>query len=128
MLIGDKLKKILKIKQMSQQELADKSGVSLAMVKALANNKRSNTTVQTLTRICEALEVPIIYFLAEDNSPWDFMEHLPEELQSFVLDPLNIDYLRASCLAAKLQIPPDILHKSIYFLNEILSPEQYNTQ
>lgn len=128
MLIGDKLKKILKIKQMSQQELADKSGVSLAMVKALANNKRPNTTVQTLTRICEALEVPITYFLAEEDSlRWDFMEHLPEELQSFVLDPLTIDYLRASHLAAKLQIPPAILHKTIYFLSEILSPEQYST-
>lgn len=118
-------KKILKMRQMSQQELADKSGVSLAMVKALANNKRSNTTVQTLTRICEALEVPVTYFLIdEDNPSWDFIEHLPEELQSFVLDLLNLDYLRISYLAAQLELPPALLRKTVYFLNEILSSDR----
>lgn len=122
--IGHKLKNLLKLRQMSQQELAEQSGVSLAMVKALANDKRDNTTIQTLNRLSNALGVSTTYLLEKDaDHPWQFLNHIPLELQSFVLDPANQQFLEVAHLAAQRRLSPTALAKLITCLAEVLEAE-----
>lgn len=51
------IKELLQLKQMKQQDLADKMGISLSAVKQMLNAESLTTT--TLTKIADALDVPM---------------------------------------------------------------------
>lgn len=53
--MGYKLKEIREAKKMTQEELAEKSGVSRGTISALENGVARNTTSKTLLRLAQAL-------------------------------------------------------------------------
>lgn len=57
--MGYKIKEIREAKSMTQEELAEKSGISRATISGLENGTERNTTSKTLVKIATALGVTI---------------------------------------------------------------------
>ena len=64
--MGYRIKELREAKKMTQEELADKSGVSRGTISGLENVTTRNTTSKTLLRIAEALETTLdqLFFTA----------------------------------------------------------------
>lgn len=52
-------------RKMSQEELADKSGVSRTTISLIETDKATTVKLSTLQKIAFALEVPVSYFFNE---------------------------------------------------------------
>lgn len=64
---GDKLKRIMLEKGLTQRELGKILGVYGSQVNGWCTNKKI-PTITTVKKIAEALNIPISYFLGDDNS------------------------------------------------------------
>lgn len=66
--MGYKIKEMRQKKNMTQSELAEKSGVSRTTIYFLESGAKEQTTVDTLTRIAKALGVSVsdIFFASAD--------------------------------------------------------------
>lgn len=62
--MGYRIKEVRESKNMTQEELADKSGVSRGTISALENGSMRNTTSKTLLKLAQALDtrVECIFF------------------------------------------------------------------
>ena len=69
-LIGDKLKKIMKERELTQYALAKKSGIPQSMLSAYINNKHG-ISKKNLKKLAQALGVPESYFI-EDEPPKEY--------------------------------------------------------
>ena len=61
------IKSIRQEKKLSQVDLAESTGLSAAYINELEKGKKTNPTVDTLTKISQALEVPITALFEECN-------------------------------------------------------------
>lgn len=75
--IGEKIKAKRTEKRMTQQELADKIGVSYTTVSLYESNSRK-PSFKALARIAEVFDVSQSYFFDEENSDG---ENLEEQIQ-----------------------------------------------
>lgn len=57
--MGYKIKEIREARAMTQEELAEKSGISRVTISGLENGTERNTTSKTLVRIASALGVTV---------------------------------------------------------------------
>ena len=57
--MGNKIKMMRVEKDMTQEELAEKSGVSRATIVALENDDEKTTTTKTLLKIAKALDTTV---------------------------------------------------------------------
>lgn len=57
--MGYKLKEVRKAKKMTQEELAEKSGISRGTIVAIENGSARTTTIKTLLKLADALDVTI---------------------------------------------------------------------
>ena len=57
--MGYRIKEVREAKKMTQEELAEKSGVSRGTISALENGAVRTTTTKTLVNIARALEVSV---------------------------------------------------------------------
>lgn len=57
--MGYRIKEVREAKKMTQEELAEKSGVSRGTISALENGSVRTTTTKTLVNIARALEVSV---------------------------------------------------------------------
>ena len=57
--MGYKIKEVREEKNMTQEELSARSGVSRTTISSLENGTSRSTTSKTLMRIARALEVPV---------------------------------------------------------------------
>jgi transcriptional regulator with XRE-family HTH domain len=57
--VGYKIKEIRESRDMTQEELAEKSGVSRVTISGLENGTERNTTSKTLVKIAAALGVTV---------------------------------------------------------------------
>lgn len=57
--MGYKIREIREAKNMTQEELAEKSGISRGTISALENGSERNTTSKTLLKIARALETTV---------------------------------------------------------------------
>jgi transcriptional regulator with XRE-family HTH domain len=69
MAIGDRIREVRNRAQMSQEELARRAGMSLNGVAILERGVRKDPHVSTLSKLAEALDVPVIELLEETSSP-----------------------------------------------------------
>ena len=67
--LEDKIKKLLGEREMSQRELAEKSGLSQATISRILQGKETNLRRETLESIAEALAVTAAYFLGVEETP-----------------------------------------------------------
>ena len=61
--VGSRINEYLKDNRISQQELSDKSGVSLSCVRNICNGKTKRIRVDTYYRICKGLHISADYFV-----------------------------------------------------------------
>lgn len=114
MRFGAKIRHVLELRGMTQADLAEKSGVSLSMIKALINDKRNVTTTETLEKISQALRVPITYFFDEKKvTPFEVLDHIPPHIQKFILEQDNLDYLELAVDLKDKKLPPSVAKKVI---------------
>lgn len=64
--MGYKIREVREAKNISQEELSQKSGVSRSIISALENGK-TNTTSKTLANIARALGVSVDQIFYTDN-------------------------------------------------------------
>lgn len=57
--MGYRIKEVRESKNMTQEELADKSGVSRGTISALENGIMRNTTSKTLLKLAQALDTSV---------------------------------------------------------------------
>lgn len=65
--MGQKIKELRENKKMTQEELAEKSGVSRATISGLENGVNRATSTKTLQNIARALEVTIDQIFFSEN-------------------------------------------------------------
>jgi transcriptional regulator with XRE-family HTH domain len=70
--LGEKLKAIRLEKGISSVQLEALSGVDQSTISRIENNLRS-PTIETLLKICEALEISIIDLIGNQDLPTDFL-------------------------------------------------------
>ncbi|EJE8675446.1 helix-turn-helix transcriptional regulator [Vibrio parahaemolyticus] len=61
--VGKKIKEARKKKKLTIEDLASRSGLSVAHLSRLENGRKS-PTITTLEKIALALDVPIVYFFS----------------------------------------------------------------
>ncbi len=67
--VGENIKKIRKMKGLTQRKLADKSGVSYSMICKLESGEQKNPSLHTLEKIADALDVlPYVFHTGEKNT------------------------------------------------------------
>jgi transcriptional regulator with XRE-family HTH domain len=57
--MGNKITEVRESKNMTQEELAEKSGVSRTIISGLESGRVSNTTTGTLKKIADALDLSV---------------------------------------------------------------------
>ncbi len=57
--MGYRLRELREDKRMTQEELADKSGVTRQTIISIENDKSYNVTIGTLTKLADALETSV---------------------------------------------------------------------
>lgn len=57
--MGYKIEKFRKAKGMTQEDLAEKSGVCRTIIASLESGARTHTTTKTLVKLAEALETTV---------------------------------------------------------------------
>lgn len=63
--IGDKIKKLIKEKDMTQEELARKADIPYATLLKILNGTVENPTVKTMQKLAMALEVSVDVLLTK---------------------------------------------------------------
>lgn len=66
--IGDKIKKLIKEKNMTQEELARKAGIPYATLIKIIGGNVDNPTVRTIQKLAVALDVSVDDLLTEIKS------------------------------------------------------------
>lgn len=88
---GDRIKEIRDARGMTQDQLADKAGISKGFLSDVENNKR-NVSSENLLRIANVLGASVDYLLRGDARPASREEVvIPPEL-SEVAEELNLTY------------------------------------
>lgn len=65
--MGYRIKEVRESKAMSQEELAEKAGVSRTIIWNLETNPNAETTTKTLKKIAEALETTVSAIFFENG-------------------------------------------------------------
>lgn len=118
--IGDKIKHIRELRQMSTTELAKTSGLSQSYISALENKVRKSPTIDKVEALSKALRVETDYFLKEDfATPFDILTEVPSELKSFMLDLENMPYMKLSKIAKEQGITPEMLDSLLKTLAQV---------
>lgn len=99
--IGSRISQARKIKQLTQENLAELSGMSVSAISRIETGKNS-TSLRTLYKFCDILDVSLDYFLydllpvqAEIQDPAildivSILNRFDETEKHFVLDILNL--------------------------------------
>ena len=66
--IGDRIKKLIKDKQMTQEELARKADIPYATLIKIIGGSVDNPTVRTIQKLAEALETSIDELVGINNT------------------------------------------------------------
>lgn len=120
---GKKIKHMLSIRGMTQQELSLKSGVSQSLIAALANDKRETTTDVTLEKLAKALGVSIKYFFDDKIvTPLEILEDkLPEDIREFIAKQNSIDYVRLARDISDTDFSPEFVREIIKHYDAIIN-------
>ncbi|MEV1006403.1 helix-turn-helix transcriptional regulator [Streptomyces sp. NPDC049881] len=99
--IGDRLRRARKRAGLSQRELAERSGISLSLVRKLEQGERQDTRLETARRLAAALRVPTTALIAAEAG-----DAAPAEAESAARWDAVRDALGAPADARDLDEPP----------------------
>lgn len=87
-MLGDKIKKLRKEKHITQQELADKVGISRSSIGMIESNKQG-TTNETLVKLAKVLNTTVDYLLSD--SDYENIEKKERDYSLTIKEQENID-------------------------------------
>ena len=117
--IGDKIKELLEVRDITPAELSRRSHISTGLLADYINNRRTGMTVATLQRLAKALGIHPAYFIEDDTlGPADIMPHLTDEERSFVLSKDNLPWLKLSKEAFEKGLTPEKIRQIINIMSE----------
>lgn len=87
-MFGDKLKNLRETNNLSQQQLADKLGMSPSAIGMWEQNRRQPDN-EILKKIAQMFDVSIDYLLGNDIKPTDSNKELLETISTDLSNPLN---------------------------------------
>lgn len=109
-MLSKKLRTMLAVRGLQQSDLVRLTGLSKNTINGLATGVLTNTSLETLKMIADALHVNPAYFVDNDLvTPFDILEDVPEDIRDFMLKMENVPYLKLSQLAKEKGITPDML-------------------
>lgn len=89
--VGARIRQLRKDQKLTQRKLAVLTNISQPVINKMENNKKQ-TDVEDVGRLCVVFGITLSHFFNINGS---LLEALPAEVQGFVLDPANLDLLRA---------------------------------
>lgn len=119
--LGSKIKETMEMRGVTQQELADKVGMSLAQINRVVNG--ANTTSGTLKSIANALEVPVQAFYSEDiqltTIATQLFNDLPTDIAKIIADKRNLDFLLVGVKGRKKGLTLDEMNEILEIRSQI---------
>lgn len=116
-MIGKRIQEILDKKDMTQAELAELTGMSLAHINRIINGKSEPD--KTVAKIAEALDVPVHALYSEDAQISALaiknLEKLPADIVKALGDRKKLDYI---VLGLELSETPDVTPEEIKIIVE----------
>lgn len=73
-MIGDKIKKLRELNNLTAKELAERTGLTASYISQIENNKKDNPTRKTLEKIAKALNTTIENIQEEENKINEYKE------------------------------------------------------
>lgn len=118
-IIAQRIKHLRELKGWTQQELADRSGISRSYLGELERDVSQPTAV-VLKRVADAFQVPIDIFFEDTRIlPLQSLDHLfPEDVKEFLRDRAGLPYLEVAIEARNLDVSPAILRQIIHAIRE----------
>lgn len=115
--LGKNLREIRKNKALSAAELSQKSGVARSLISQLESGKRQSTSVDTLYRLAQALEVPIASLLTEEPlkppRSGSSIKYKQSDKPPFFFKEQDLAYLSAIQKAKDAGVSPELLDELI---------------
>lgn len=116
-MIGKRIQEILDKKGMTQAELAELTGMSLAHINRIINGKSEPD--KTVAKIAEALDVPVHALYSEDAQISALaiknLEKLPADIVKAIGDRKKLDYI---VLGLELSKTPEVTPEEIKIIVE----------
>ncbi|MEK3885915.1 helix-turn-helix domain-containing protein [Bacillus sp. FSL K6-3431] len=87
-MIGERIQKYRKQKNMSLSELAEKAGVAKSYLSSIERNIQTNPSIQFLEKISAVLDIPVNNLLHGDTDSAHF-GHLDQDWESLVREAMD---------------------------------------
>lgn len=91
-LIGDRLRQLVKEKNMEQQEVANELGMKIPTFNGYISNKRE-PSIDRIVCFAEYFNVSVDYLIGYSDIRDPYLNNLPEDLKLFISEPENLKYL-----------------------------------
>ena len=105
-IIGERLKKLVKEKGMEQQEVAAELGMKSPTFNAYVANPREPSAAK-LKLFAKYFDVSVDYLIGYTELRRPYLAHLSEEIKAFINDPENITYLELAMDIKAKTIPAE---------------------
>lgn len=116
--LGSRLHRLRKKRGYTLEELEERAGVSKSYIHDIENGKRKSPSISILRRLADALGVPLEVLLNFQAEEKYWITDLPPEIQSFVRDKGNIEYVKLSKKLKERNIDPQVIEKIIELLRD----------
>ncbi len=94
MLLGTKIRRFRKMRRMSASKLAELAGLSPSYISKLEGGNKKSPSLETLTRIAQALNIPLEFLVGDTPLPPETVfSHLPEDVLEWVAREESAPYI-----------------------------------
>jgi len=115
--LGEKLRNMRKIRDLTAEELSKLSGVSRSYILLIETGKRKEVSNKVLNKLAKALRVDVNYFKIDDASlPTEVLPDMPPEIMEMILSADSMPYLKLTQKAKENGISPETLNKVLDIL------------
>ncbi len=113
--VGQRIKDLRKKRGLTQEKLAELSGIDSKHLQLMESSRASNSRIDTIEYICSAFGLTVTEFFADEA-----FDDLSEEIQSLSSDKSNSGLLKAkSSLSQREKLLEDNLSYAIYDENPV---------
>lgn len=107
---GEKLKAIRNQRGMTIADLAEKAGITQSYISKLETGVKKDPSWKVVQSLAAALLVDISDFRDDTQVPlYTIIDHLPQDLQDFVLSQRNIPFIEVARDCVELDLSPEAL-------------------
>jgi transcriptional regulator with XRE-family HTH domain len=99
-IIGEKLRNARKLKMLTQKQLAEKAGVSAAMIAHLESGK-VQASLDTIEKISETLGISICYLILEQEEVAEMIGAITPEMREILFNPQVQNIIGSICTFSK---------------------------